>query len=629
MNNKIFLPFALSSFMLAMSGCGGESATIYEDPNTGVKTSTNGCDASRDSCLGFVVTYPVEGLNFDCSSDTKNHFITQLEGNIATGGCAVGDKVSFYIQGQNSSRKIQLGTVDLKQMSPLKVAAQPVQISLLDIAKGMTGKDAVAMDLTDPTFKTTVGITRIFQAIGLAQNGHILGDIQPIELTVKLKNDLEKLSADVTASEFTDGRYENSIAPWLNLGTVSESVAENVAEQMILLKNVNIYSANFLAVSALNADVGGFHGKSQNQESIANMYLLTTRQGYTTGYTIQWKGKPLTTGSQVISSIGRINLLTQVPPIKLNANDGLKNWLSPLNSSISTPLSFKTTSTATDQLDIYEGTLLSQKAIVGTEYMYKQITGSSAAPTNNVYGQWRQRIDNENFTGSIDMYQSNPATYLDRAVFKTINTVNTGENYIFPLYATLEFSFQDLAMPVQKVGIVIDEFGDIRTNRSATSLASDQCLTVNANMQDSNGVQQYRIGTTGAANQSSNDKSITLRMILANPIFGPLDGALIGLNEKFMYLPQDDKGNVPSLSSGGVRLNLQNLISSNTTASGINITGWNGAVSKDAEWLNMHAAAQAIYETANKVSPLSELAKRQQGKINISLPACYSIKTKT
>ena len=629
MNNKIFLPFALSSFMLAMSGCGGESATIHEDPTAGVKTSTNGCDASRDSCLGFVVTYPVEGLNFDCSSDTKNHFITQLEGNIATGGCAVGDKVSFYIQGQNSSRKIEFGTVDLKQISPLKVASQPVQISLLDIAKGMTGKDAVAMDLTDPTFKTMVGITRIFQAVGLAQNGHVLGDVQPIELTAKLKNDLEKLSADVTASEFTDGRYVSSIAPWLNLGTVSESVAENVAEQMVLLKNVNIYSANFLAVSALNVDVGGFHGTSQNQESIANMYVLTTRQGYTTGYTVQWKGKPLTTGSQVISSIGRINLLTQVAPIKLNANDGVKNWISPLSNSISTPLSFKTTSTATDQLDIYQGTILSQKAIVGTEYMYKQITGSSTAPANNVYGQWRQSIDNENFTGSIDIYQSNPATYLDRSVFKTVNTVNNGENYIFPLYATLEFSFQDPAMPVQKVGIVIDEFGDIRTNRSATSLASDQCLSVNANMQDSNGVQQYRIGTTGAANQSSNDKSITLRMILANSIFGPLDGALIGLNESFMYLPQDNQGNVSNLSSGGIRLNLQNLISGNTTASGINITGWDGAVSKDAEWLNMHAVAQSIYDTANKVTPQSELAKRQQGKINISLPTCYSIKTKT
>ena len=120
MNNKILIPVALSSFIVAMPGCGGESATIHDDPHTGVKTSTNGCDASSDNCLGFVVTYPVEGLNFDCSSDIKNHFVTQLEGNIATGGCAVGDKVNFYIQGQNSSRKFELETVDLKRISRSK-----------------------------------------------------------------------------------------------------------------------------------------------------------------------------------------------------------------------------------------------------------------------------------------------------------------------------------------------------------------------------------------------------------------------------------------------------------------------------------------------------------------------------
>lgn len=623
MNNKIFLPFALTAFIVALSGCGGESTTVHEDPNSGVKTSTNGCDSSRNNCLGFVVTYPVEGLNFDCSSDTKNHFMTQMEGNVATGGCAVGDKVNFYIQGQDTSRKIILGSVDLKKISPLKVSAQPVQISLLDMASAMTGKEATAMDMSDPTFKALVGITRIFQAVGLSENAHVVGDVQPIELTTQLKNNLNKLTGNVTVTDFVDGSYVNDIAPWLSLNAVSDSVAQAVAEQMIQLKNVNIYSSNFLRLIGLNADLGGFYGSSQNLESVAYLYLLTTRQGYTTGYTVQWKGKPLTTGSQNNSGMDRMTLLTQVAPLKLNSIDGVKNWINPLSNSIAKPLSFKTNTTAMDKLDIYQGVLLSQKMIVGNAFMYKQIMGSTATPPNNAFGQWRQSIDSENFTGSLDLYQNNPATYLDRAVFKTINTVSSGENYIFPLYATLEFRFQDATIPVQKLGIVIDEFGDIRTNRSATQLASDQCLTVNANMQDSNGVQQYRIGTTGTASQTSDDKSITLRMILANPIFGNIDGALVGLN-----IQPDPEGAITKGVSGGVRLNLQNLIVSNTTALGINITGWEGAASKDAEWLNMHAAAQAIYDAANKISPPSDLTKRQQGTLNISLPTCYSIKTK-
>ena len=103
MNNKRLFPFAFSSLFLALTGCGGESATIYEDPYEGVKTSTSGCLSSSASCMGFTVAYPVEGLNFDCSSDDKNHFITEIVGNTATGGCKIGDKVSFYIQGQMAS----------------------------------------------------------------------------------------------------------------------------------------------------------------------------------------------------------------------------------------------------------------------------------------------------------------------------------------------------------------------------------------------------------------------------------------------------------------------------------------------------------------------------------------------
>lgn len=632
MNNKRLFPFAFSSLFLALTGCGGESATIYEDPYEGVKTSTSGCLSSSASCMGFTVAYPVEGLNFDCSSDDKNHFITEIVGNTATGGCKIGDKISFYIQGQDTSRKIELGTVDLKQISPLKVSEQPVQISLLDIAQGMTGKVATSMTMNDPTFKTMTGITRIFQAIGVAQNSHVAGDIQPIELTVNLKNNLSKLDGNVTVADFLDGTYSADIAPWLDLNPVSSTMAETAAEQLIQLKNVSVFSANFLAVSAVNADVGGFHGKSSNNESIANMYLLTDRQGFTTGYTVQWKGKPITTGSQAISSIARINLLSQVVPQKLDSTIGIRNWISPFTNTVSSPLAFKSASTASDQLDIYQGTVFSQKTIPGNEFVYKQVTGSTTAPANtNVYGKWRQRINNEDYEGSIDVLQSNPATYLDRNVFKTVNNVKSGENYIFPLYATLEFNFDDSSVPKQKIGIVIDEKGDIRTNVLANGVASEQCSTVDANLKDSNGVQQYRIGTTGAANSSDNDKSITIRMILANPLFGNLDGALIGLNENLIYAPQQSNGQIPASSSGGVRLNLQNLIVSNTTSLGINISGF-GTTSSDAEWVNMYAVSQNIYNSNNKTiaSPEQlELAKRQTGTIEVSLPSCYQIQNKS
>ncbi|MBU3847434.1 MAG: hypothetical protein H9855_10785 [Candidatus Acinetobacter avistercoris] len=632
MKNKSILSLALSTFFLILSGCGGESATILEDPNKGVTTTSNGCAVNnQNSCRSFTIAYPVEGLNFECSSLSGKFFATELIGNTATGSCVFGDKVRFYIQGQKDAPKIDLGTVDLKQISTLDVNAQPVQISLLDIAKGMTGKNATSMMLDDETFKTLVGITRIFQAVGVSQNSNIAGDVQPINLTVDLKNGLKVLSADVTVKDFKDGTYSADLAEWLDFNSVSEPIAKTVAEQQVQLKNVSIFKADSFLIEALRTNIKGFSGQSSpfDNKSIANLYALTSREGYTTGYAVQWTGKPINTGAPVPNDLNL--LISQVSPQKLNIVDGIKNWINPLSNSISNSLILKTTPTATDQLDIFQGTVFNQKTIPGNEFLYNKL-GNTTPPNENFYGKWRQTLNNENFDGSIDIYQTNPATYLNRAVFKTLNTVSSGEKYIFPLYATLEFSFADTSVPKQSVGIVIEESGDIRTNLTASGTASDRCLNVNkATMIDTDGVQQFRVGTTGAANDSANDKSVTIRIILANPVFGNLDGAIIGLNDRLLEIPQQGN-NVSTLFSGGVRLNLQNLIVSNSTASGINISDFGSTNSIAAQWVNMQSVFQNIYNTANPANLTTsqlELAKRQNGTIDVFLPSCYQIKTKS
>lgn len=638
MKNKLILPFALTGLVTALSGCGGGSQSINEDPYKGVETSTNGCSGTAEKCLDFVLDYPVEGLNFDCSTDTKNHFVTELEGGLASGGCAVGDKVKFYIQGSQTSRMISLGDVDLTKIRPLKIANQPAQIGLVDLATAMTGKAITSTTMNDDTFKVMVGLVRVFQAVAVEQNANIEGDVQPFELTKDLKDSLSKVESSVDVKNFLDGSYVSILKPWLDVSTISEQSAAQVAEQLIRLSNVNIYTANFLAISALNVDLGGFHGTSAaGNESIANLYLLNTRQGYTTGYAVQWMGKPLTTGDQVISSIARLNLLAQVAPQKLSA-DAQTSLIDPLSKKISKPFVLHSATNLADNLEIYQGTLLNGTTVPGTEFMYKQVSGDTKAPVDtSIYGKWRQSISGEAFTGSIDIYKTNPATYLDKRVFLTPNTVKTGEQYIFPLYANLIFNFGDTTIPAVKLGIVIDESGDIRTNigpnNTTTDLSSTQCTTVDSNTykDTTTGVQQYRIGTTGAANYDTSDKSLTIRMILSNPIFGNIDGALVGLNESLLYLPQDSSGNTATFTSGGVRMNLQNLIVDKSTTRGINVTGWDGQAASQAQWGNMLAISQAIYNSANKTKATQaqlDLAKRANGYLSIELPTCYTLKTK-
>ena len=642
MKNKLILPFALTGLVTALSGCGGGSQNINEDPYKGVETSTNGCSGTAEKCLDFVLDYPVEGLNFDCSTDTKNHFVTEFEGGLASGGCAVSDKVKFYIQGSQTSRMISLGDVDLTKIRPLKITGQPAQIVLVDLATAMTGKVITSTTMNDDTFKVMVGLVRVFQAIAVAQNANIEGDVQQFELTKELKDSLSKIESSVDVKNFLDGSYVSILKPWVDVSTINEQSAEQVAEQLIRLSNVNIYTANFLAFSAANVDLGGFHGTSAaGNESISNMYLLNTRQGFTTGYAIQWMGKPLTTGTDnlIISSIARINLLTQVVPQKLSA-DAQASLIDPLSKKINKPFILHPATNLADNLEIYQGTLLNGTTVPGTEYVYKQVSGDTKAPADtSIYGKWRQSISGEAFTGSIDIYKTNPATYLDKRVFLTPNTVKTGEQYIFPLYANLIFKFTDASIPSVKLGIVVDESGDIRTNigpnNTATDLSSTQCTTVDSSTykDTTTGVQQYRIGTTGAANYDTSDKSLTIRMILSNPIFGNIDGALVGLNESLVYLPQSNTTTTEttSFTSAGVRMNLQNLIVGQSTSRGINVTGWNGQVTSQAQWGNMLAISQAIYNSANKTKATQaqlDLAKRANGYLSIELPTCYTLKTK-
>lgn len=648
MKKRLFAPLVLTSLGLALAGCGGESATVNEDPNKGIPTYLNGCAAdSTEKCLGFYVDYPVDGLNFDCSTDTRNHYATKLEGGLALGGCLIGDKAKFYIKGSQSERKIVLGDVDLAKVRPLKVRGQPAAIGLIDIASAMTGKEPTSMTMSDETFKVMVGLVRVFQAIGLEQDANQIGDVQPIELTDNIKNNLTTVNADIGVADFINGSYVEKLKPWVNIEAVDEASAVATAQRLVQQSLVNIYSTNFLVLSTVNVDIQGFTGKSElstKNESIANMYVVTDRQGYTTGYTIQWVGVPQKAeGSNFADSLLKFLLFNQVVPQKLNVN-GQQGWINPLTRKITSPLVFKKDQNSTDKLEIFQGALLNNTTVAGTEYMYKRATGATTAPTDpTVYGKWRQTLNADQLSGGVDIYKTNPANYLDRKVFLTKNTVKTGEKYYFPLYANITFAFdnKEINPNTQTLGIVIDENGDIRTNLGKNSaLNSDTCADVDPNtyIDKETGVQQYRIGTTGTAYINGNvEKSITLRMILANSVFGSLDGALAGLNETLVVRPTsgtsaEEIANA-SVSSGGIRLNLQRLINEQNTNNGVNITSWDGDKTIPATWVNLHAFYQSVYNNIeankDKATPeQKELAKRLSGTLTVSLPQCYTIKTK-
>ncbi|WP_019385155.1 putative pilus system protein FilF [Acinetobacter venetianus] len=657
MNKKIILTFALSTFAALLTGCGGESAKINEDPTQGVDgvTSNTSCNTTDSECLQFVFDYPAAGINFDCSTDRYNHFATKLEGNIVTGACKLGDEATFYIQGTDA-RRISLGKIKLDTIAKLKTTTVP-HIRVIDFAMALTEKSPSSLNANDETIRVAMAIVKILQSMGIERNDNIAGELQPTEFTEEKKDQLNILAKDIGVNELLSGEYVSILQPWLDVSKVSDAQAFNMVVQLLNLVNTGIWQAELPTYKAgggstssdNNLRPDGFFGcnktpsskcieaSSDLLHSMGSFFLLSDRQGYTIGNGQQWKG-PATTSDNIV--VAPIALITKVKPAKLQI-DAQSSWLNPITQQINTttPLRLKLTeNNPAEDLLINQGKLMNRNTIAGTENIYRQLIkakDSDVIDTSH-FGTWKQTIASTNYNGTVDIVKVNPSSYLSKDIFRTEKNVASQQNYIFPLYATLTFNFSTEAKlsPVS-LGVVIDENGDIRSDIKADSTSTDMsgvCGTVKSinadgTITDNNDQVQYRIGTTGATLFSTNDKSISVRMLFSNPKFGLIDGASFGLN----------------LTSGtGAKINIHNLLSGQVT--GINLTNFSN---NTVVWSNTYAYYTDVYnrlyddlktEDKNKyVAPTDaerELAKRFSGTVSIkiadqNIPACKAIKTKS
>ena len=189
------------------------------------------------------------------------------------------------------------------------------------------------------------------------------------------------------------------------------------------------------------------------------------------------------------------------------------------------------------------------------------------------------------------------------------------------MYANLEFKFSDTTVSPVTLGIVIDSNGDVRTNmQSENNLATDPITGCEGDVLDNNlllnGVQQYRLGTLGRA--FVRDKSVSMRLILANVTLGDLNGALVGVDSCIQSSPNSND----SIVIGGALLNLSNVLD---TAAGQNgrVTFLN-SVGDGVQWANTYASFQKIYNNNNE----DGLAKRSGGSVEFKLADCYRVKAK-
>lgn len=372
--------------------------------------------------------------------------------------------------------------------------------------------------------------------------------------------------------------------------------------------------------------------------------MLTDREGYAMGYGLQWRGDATLykdDKGNVTGVAPPVLLWTKAKPMQMLVAPQQNGWLNPISKDIQStqPLRLSVDSNANNDLQIYQGKFMNDYAVAGSEGFYKQLTRST---TGNIqhYGLWRQTVGTENYKGSLDIIKANPISYLGKEIFKTAANVSSGQRYVFPLYATLTFRFDTTGIAPIDLGIVIDEKGNIRTDIKPNATVTDmsgQCATVTDNsLIDTNGVQQYRLGTTGGTESSDNDSSITVRMILSNPQLGNLNGILMGLNSVVRQDTNPDDNVNDSISVNGAKINLYNLLAGQNSSNSINLSDYEN---KTARWINLYAFYQAVYNNIKDISPAptdaeKALAQRLSGTVSIklanqSIPACNAIKTKS
>lgn len=642
MNKKVLLPFALSTLAIMLNGCGGGSSTINENPTNGSggATANGSCSITSSDCLQFSLDYPIAGINFTCSSAANLSFVTKASGNSVIGSCKAGDTASFYLQDSKAIRKIELGSVKLDTVSKIQMTVPP-RLKVMDMAIGLTGQIPTSLSQNDPTVRVAMALVKLLQSIGLERTDNIAGDLQPTQFTDDKKNTLNILVQNITATEWKNGAYANILKPWLDLSQVSDEQAFELVTQLANLSLVGLYQSDYITLAPPNLISENFYGcnltnladcsknGANTQHVFGNLFLLSDRQGYTFGYGLQWKGTSTITSQVAISAV--LNVLTKSKPTQMIAN-AQTTWLDPIQTEIKSiqPFRLKTSSNTNEDLVIYQGKLLNDSLIAGRDSSYLALTDTKT-PNPQQYALWKQSVDNQNYNGSMDIYKVSPASYLSNQIFKTAKNVKSGQTYIFPLYATLNFKFDTAGIAPIDLGIVIDENGNIRTDikpEATTTDMSGQCGVVsNTSLIDNNGVQQYRIGTTGGTESATNDKSITVRMIFAVPELGNLNGIVAGLNSNVVQ--STSQTGSQTLLVSGAKINVANLLQGQT--SGANLTTYDN---KTVSWLNPYAFYQQVYNNIKDISPApteaeKALGQRMAGTVTLRTADCYQIKTKS
>lgn len=697
------LPFAVTALSLMLSACGGGSNNIATTPGSS-SGGSNICTAANCVELLFDDT-PVANLNFECG------IYYGTTGNTGSIFCPLDSTVKFFVKASNGTRRVNLGSFLVKRVRDINASENGdtplIRVTAKDLAENITGTPIASLD--DEAAKTAINLSRFIQSIGLKSEPYIASaPVNRIAIDKDLVNGtpakaatstsaavaaipgLDMLSKDIEPADFKDGSFVTKLKPWLDAHKrtlISEAEAKaRLAKNFKAVKSGLYYSLpeQRLIIGQENTEndldygIGGKGTIDTAFQVTSAVFAMSTREGQTIGYGMQWASKDYKDEVGIFNlfrtkKFAKMRVLSGgVDPYTSRFNDfkfqvsganfqGAENTAYRSASDTPGSNSYETTFSKGNIFGFLTGKLQRDLVIPGTAAAYKRYLQEDLKD-QTVLGTWEQKtapastgdLGNKVYEGRANISKIGGInTYLDPKVWRVEELVAKGQNYIFPLYATLTFKFSDAyydactkkpgTTPCEKsrsLNVVFLEDGDIWTNNYSTPT---ECVPAVREVPP-NSTQQpdIRVGTIRAAYLSSDATQyyISPSILLSGPSFGSLDGMQIGTG-----VTDRIKINVTGVrtAAAGSKGSL-NATSAEAIVSGGAVVVKGEDNVNDALWSNLYNSYILTYVAAinadeaskdpqyDKERPLAQdlvlAAQQAAGVLTVDTASCYKVQRK-
>ncbi|XID75369.1 hypothetical protein ACF3NA_02125 [Alkanindiges sp. WGS2144] len=650
-------PFALTTLCLLLSACGGESNTFNEGSGSTGGGQGNGsmtllCPSDDLSCVDVVFDdTPVVNLNYECG---KYNGVTDATG---TARCPIDSNVKFYLKAANGVRRVNLGTFSIKSVrnnDPSEAQdTSLIRIGVKELAENTTGASINNLD-DSATATAAINISRLLQSLRRKSEPYVeTAPVNRVYIDNAVKADIEKISQNVEPKDFLDDTFEEKLAPWLEAQKrtlLDEGVAKARLEKTILATKSGIFFSTPTAtldwgmqIGSLNLDLGISGSNANNQRASVAVYMLTDRTGQTTGYGMQWTGQTTTAQDAY-----KLFLTSNFAKMRINNASGSIDPYTDRFNKLGFKVGPKTYEAndanqySGDTFSFNNGKLIRDLAVFGSADVYEFFTRVKIADQTEL-GTWEQKTPtgSTSFTGNATVFKTGAInSYFDPAVWRTKDSITAG-NYIFPLYATFTFSYDDAYLEECKkqaltcaksdqLPVVFLENGDIMTDGdNADLLVNSKAVCGQGN------IPQTRIGTVRAAYTSTdgNQAYINPSVILSGDQFGALDGIQIGTSALAPRVKINIAGIKQAATGQQGSINVTSAEGGDTAsgnAPGVWVNGFNSftgfrVAQKEAE----DAAEEKPEKPSPAITKAQKLASEQvAGNLAASVSSCYTVKQK-